>query len=129
LNELKFPTIAQKKISLNSIVVRLGEWDTSITENCKTDRTGKKCLDEPPAQDIAIEKIIAHESYRYSDRNIHDDIALIRLLQPAQLNSMVSLICLPQTIALRSVNLVGETVFVTGWGLTEHSEASTKCRH
>jgi hypothetical protein len=129
LNELKFPTNAQKKISLNSKVVRLGEWDTSITEKCKTDRTGKECLDEPPVQDIEIEKIIAHESYRHYYSNHHDDIALIRLLQPAQLNSMVSLICLPQTNALRSVNLVGETVFVTGWGLTEHSEATTKCRH
>jgi secreted trypsin-like serine protease len=109
---------------LNSTLVRLGEWDTSTTEDCDNGRGVRDCVDEP-VQDIAIEKIIVHENYRKSDNNVHNDIALIRLREPAKLNYFVSPICLPQTDALKSVNLVDKTVFVAGWGITEDSTTTT----
>jgi secreted trypsin-like serine protease len=99
-------------------LVRLGEWDTSTDQDCDTSRGTQDCVDEP-VQDIAIERIVVHERYRKSDKNVHHDIALIRLRQPARYNFYVSPICLPQTDSLRRKNLVDSVATVAGWGITE----------
>jgi secreted trypsin-like serine protease len=102
-------------------LVRLGEWDTSTARDCDTSDGVPDCVDEP-VQDIGIERIIVHESYRKSDANFPNDIALIHLRQPATFNFYVSPICLPLTDALRQKDLADSIATVAGWGITERGE-------
>lgn len=63
--------------------MRLGEWNTSSTRDCLADDcTG-------PVQDIAVEQIMAHESYNPKDANQHNDIALLRLAEDARFTGKV----------------------------------------
>jgi secreted trypsin-like serine protease len=102
-------------------LVRLGEWNTATDQDCDTSDGTPDCVDEP-VQDIGIAKIIAHESYRKSDPNMHNDIALIRLRQPATFNFYVSPVCLPLTVTLRRKNPINSFATVAGWGYTEEGE-------
>jgi len=99
--------------------VRLGEWDTSTVRDCDTSKGVEDCVDEP-VQDIAIDRTIIHENYQKQDT--HNDIALVRLRQPAILNAFVDPICLPQTDLLRQKNLDGSFATVAGFGRTETGE-------
>jgi len=59
--------------------------------------------------DIPVEKIILHPDYSKSLHN--NDIALLKLSQPAQLNSHVHPACLPS-----GEIPVGSQCYITGWG-------------
>ncbi len=66
-------------------------------------------------QDIDVAKIIMHESYETpnSDSN---DIALIKLVSPADLGVGVGLVCLPDTGHQLPVDNVNKKCWITGWG-------------
>ncbi|XP_053613900.1 CLIP domain-containing serine protease HP8-like isoform X2 [Plodia interpunctella] len=96
--------------------VRLGEWNTSSSEDC----VGDDC--SGPVQDIPIEKVIAHEGYNPSDTNQHNDIALLRLSRNVRYNDFVKPICLPTDSALKRNSFVGFDMEVAGWGKTESQE-------
>jgi len=67
-------------------------------------------------QEIAIEQIIVHP--RYGQNNLDSDIALLKLRQPATLNSRVAVV--PLIAASGQGNLVsaGTTSTISGWGTT-----------
>ncbi|XP_063904781.1 serine protease grass-like [Zophobas morio] len=75
--------------------------------------------------DISLEheyKIIIHKNYNPS--TYINDIALVRLLAPANTeNANVKPICLP-TGDLLKANLVGKYLTLTGWGITESGHKS-----
>lgn len=66
-------------------------------------------------QDIDVAKIIMHEKYntpiRYSN-----DIALIKLMSPAELEVGVGLVCLPDTGHQLPFDNSNKTCWITGWG-------------
>ncbi|KAJ3647659.1 hypothetical protein Zmor_019524 [Zophobas morio] len=97
--------------------VRLGEYDISLEHECDDHQN---C--EPPVQDIIIDKVIIHKNYNPS--TYINDIALVRLLVPANIeNANIKPICLP-TGDLLKTNLFGKYLTVTGWGTTESGHKS-----
>merc|ERR1712156_256420 len=111
-------------------IVRLGEWKVAPTagEIGLADAGGNL----PPEQDFMVgpDDVKIHEGYdtvREKWQYVVNDIALIFLPRPAQLNSGVQLVCLPHSPAeyrreLGVTNLV-EDIFnkrptVVGWGYT-----------
>ncbi|EDO41035.1 predicted protein, partial [Nematostella vectensis] len=62
-------------------------------------------------QDIKVSAIITHSNY--NSRTMYNDIALLKLATPAQTNSKVGFVCLPETEASPSD---GTTCWITGWG-------------
>ncbi|KAJ2938769.1 hypothetical protein O0L34_g3390 [Tuta absoluta] len=103
--------------------VRLGEWNTSSVNDCVMDDCAS------PVQDIRVEEIIAHEGYDPQDSNQHNDIALLRLAQPAQYNDFVKPICLPLSNDVKNNGFDGSTAEVAGWGKTEsRSESEVKLK-
>lgn len=96
--------------------VTLGEWDLSKEEDC----FDQICLPKIQQFDIKQEDIILHE--RYSEGRIFlNNIALIRLPQPAKRNIGVQFACLPNTVQESEVNmsdLNNRVGTVVGWGGT-----------
>ncbi|GAA6080705.1 chymotrypsin A-like [Tachysurus ichikawai] len=71
-------------------------------------------------QVMKVEKSIRHPNY--NPFTINNDVALIKLASPAQLNTRVSPVCLAET----SDNFQGGMKCVTsGWGLTRYNAANT----
>lgn len=95
--------------------VRLGEWNTMTTRDCNS---YGECAD--PVQDIPIEQTIVHQDYHASDKNTHNDIALIRLARPVKYSYFIKAICLPTDTQLRGFTDVGKKFTVAGWGRTEY---------
>ncbi|KAM9316470.1 uncharacterized protein PAF06_007496 [Gastrophryne carolinensis] len=81
--------------------VRLGEYDRRTLEDTE--------------QQISVSKVITHPKY---DRDtVDNDIALLRLSQPAVYNKYVLPICLPsQGLAQTNLTVEGTETIVTGWG-------------
>lgn len=97
------------------VTIRLGEYDTTTTEDC----VGNECAD--PILEIPVDRAIPHSGY--SDRNINrkDDIALVRLANRVRYSYYVRPIC----IAEESTSLpVNTDVFVAGWGKTLNGKNS-----
>lgn len=72
--------------------IRLGDWNTSTSEDCFVQGVTRECSD--PAQDLGIEKVIIHPNF-LSTQHADKDIALVRLAKPANLSIFVKPICLP----------------------------------
>ncbi|KAK2834800.1 hypothetical protein Q7C36_015501 [Tachysurus vachellii] len=71
-------------------------------------------------QVMKVEKSIRHP--KYNPFTINNDVAVIKLASPAQLNTRVSPVCLAET----SDNFPGGMKCVTtGWGLTRYNAANT----
>ncbi|XP_046658312.1 phenoloxidase-activating factor 2-like [Homalodisca vitripennis] len=81
-----------------NLIVRAGEWDT------KTDK------EQYPTQDRLVTRIILHDQY-YAG-GLHNDVALLLLEYPLELNPVVGTICLP----VQDENMNGRNCTVTGWG-------------
>ena len=66
-------------------------------------------------QEIGVEKIIVHERYnnplRYSN-----DIALIKLVKPADLGVGVGLVCMPDVSHPLPFDNLNKKCWITGWG-------------
>ena len=108
------PVFSQEQITENvEAVVRLGELNV-LSRPGQRDCSGTKCL-EPP-QDFIVSKgnLIPHPSYEKLESNIINDIGLILLPQPAQLNEGVHPACLPEADQ-NSTNVKGT---ILGWGFT-----------
>ncbi|XP_066304145.1 trypsin-like isoform X2 [Branchiostoma lanceolatum] len=73
--------------------------------------------EESYEQRIELAEVIFHDDY--DPKTKRNDIALLRLAEPARLNQRVSPACLPE----EDVNVgSGSTCVVTGWGDTEEPE-------
>ncbi|KAL6474414.1 hypothetical protein MHYP_G00179750 [Metynnis hypsauchen] len=74
-------------------------------------------------QTLAVGKVIQHPNY--NAYTISNDITLVKLASAAQLNTRVSVVCLPTS----SDNFAGGLKCVTtGWGLTRYNAANTPPR-
>ncbi|XP_044244247.2 vitamin K-dependent protein C isoform X1 [Ursus arctos] len=83
------------------LIVRLGEYDLRRWEKWE--------------MDVDIKKILIHPNYSKSTTD--NDIALLRLAQPAILSQTIVPICLPDSgLAERELTQVGQETVVTGWG-------------
>ncbi|XP_076069688.1 glandular kallikrein-3, submandibular-like [Oratosquilla oratoria] len=96
--------------------VRLGEHTLSSNPDCNSLR----CAPQP--QDLDAESVISHEAYRNPCRYCND-IALIKLAQPAQLHTIsVMPACLPlnpeQDMGFSVEEFEGKVAVAAGWGST-----------
>ncbi|XP_045875793.1 vitamin K-dependent protein C isoform X8 [Meles meles] len=83
------------------LTVRLGEYDLRRWEKWE--------------MDVDIKEILIHPNYSKSTTD--NDIALLRLAQPAVLSQTIVPICLPDSgLAERELTQVGQETVVTGWG-------------
>ena len=80
--------------------VRLGEWDTTTGQD-------HPYLDH---EDHYVAQVIIHENF--NPRNVYNDVALLILDSPANLNHHINTICLPQP----GQNFDGQFCSATGWG-------------
>ncbi|XP_037784050.1 venom protease-like [Penaeus monodon] len=85
-------------------VIRLGEHDYSNPN------------DGANPEDLGVATTIAHPQYRKPQ--LYHDIGLIRLNKRVTIQPYIRPVCLPWG-AGSNVDLVGKTVTVTGWGLTQ----------
>ncbi|ELK32871.1 Vitamin K-dependent protein C [Myotis davidii] len=89
------------------LTVRLGEYDLRRREKGEVD--------------LDIEEVLIHPNY--SRRTTDNDIALLRLAQPASLSQTVVPICLPDSgLAERELTQVGRETVVTGWGFRSETK-------
>ncbi|CAH2094427.1 unnamed protein product [Euphydryas editha] len=96
--------------------VILGEWDVRKDPDCE--RIEGELFCAPPIRNVQIDNIIAHPGY--TPQVLADDIALIRLAEPADFSlDTMKPICLPTTPELQSEKLEGLQGVVAGWGATE----------
>ncbi|KAK1337041.1 hypothetical protein QTO34_003086 [Cnephaeus nilssonii] len=89
------------------LTVRLGEYDLRRREKGEVD--------------LDIEEVLVHPNY--SRRTTDNDIALLRLAQPASLSQTIVPICLPDRgLAERELAQVGRETVVTGWGFRSETK-------
>ncbi|XP_039109107.1 vitamin K-dependent protein C isoform X4 [Hyaena hyaena] len=83
------------------LIVRLGEYDLRRREKWEVE--------------LEIKEVFIHPNY--SKGTSDNDIALLRLSQPAMLSQTIVPICLPDSgLAERELTRVGQETVVTGWG-------------
>lgn len=95
--------------------VRFGEWDLKSEEDCNDDNL---CTDKPV--DVDVGSHVVHEDY--DSKNLHNDIALIKLAKPVNFTEFISPICLPLTADLQNQADEGKQFTVIGWGTTERGQ-------
>jgi len=124
--------------------VRLGEWYVnkqtlhteanmcSYSSTAQGDCARGVCLPDLQDFEISPRDVTVHPDYERSSYNVKNNIALIKLPRPAQLNSAVQIACLPivAKVAAKSLNLnniqedlVGAWPTVVGWGYTDYDPA------
>ncbi|MCB0123935.1 MAG: serine protease, partial [Caldilineaceae bacterium] len=97
--------------SPSAVTVKLGEYDRTVSETSE--------------QIHAVSQVIAHEQYDEWTNN--NDIALLQLTAPAQLNDSVKTIGLLATEMESTLAAPGYDAVVTGWGTTvEGGSAATR---
>jgi secreted trypsin-like serine protease len=67
-----------------------------------------------PAIYVSVEKIKVHESY--DEENVLNDIALLQLKKPVQLNRNIQIACLPNAKWSEFYPLPDTSAWVLGWG-------------
>lgn len=98
--------------------VRLGEWDTSSTQDCDYSAgVNGRPLCSNPSIDIKVFEPIVHE--HFNSDNLHNDIALIPLQETVIFTEFIHPICLPIAANLRSLDYYNKQMNVAGWGKTE----------
>ena len=90
--------------SVSSVVVRLGEWDTQVTDEFM------------PHEDYNVAEIILHPQYRSS--NLFNDVALLRLDRDVVFKPHIDTVCLPRD----DDDFTGQECIVTGWGTNAYSK-------
>ncbi|XP_043207781.1 phenoloxidase-activating factor 2-like [Amphibalanus amphitrite] len=78
--------------------VRLGEWDTQHTTEFFAH------------EDVDVASVAVHE--KFNGRNLHNDMALLFLERPVQLQEHIDTLCLPEP----GVDYTGAECVATGWG-------------
>uniref|UniRef100_A0ABK0L809 Vitamin K-dependent protein C n=1 Tax=Rattus norvegicus TaxID=10116 RepID=A0ABK0L809_RAT len=86
--------------SSKKLTVRLGEYDLRRRD--------------PWELDLDIKEVLVHPNYTRS--NSDNDIALLRLSQPATLSKTIVPICLPNSGLAQELSQAGQETVVTGWG-------------
>uniref|UniRef100_A0A182VMR9 CLIP domain-containing serine protease n=1 Tax=Anopheles merus TaxID=30066 RepID=A0A182VMR9_ANOME len=102
----------------NNLTVRLGEWDLESTVDCILNPDSDDLVCADPSYDVPVVQVILHEAYT-GRRN---DIALLKLAQPAQLNDWVSPICLPESPVLNETAKYG----AAGWNQNTCADPSSR---
>ncbi|XP_064238929.1 vitamin K-dependent protein C isoform X2 [Aotus nancymaae] len=93
------------------LLVRLGEYDLRRWERWELD--------------LDIEEVLVHPNYSKSTTD--NDIALVRLAQPATLSQTIVPVCLPDSgLAERELTQAGQETIVTGWGYQSSREKDPK---
>eukprot|EP00112_Aurelia_sp_Birch-Aquarium-sp1_P016018 Seg3591.1 transcript_id=Seg3591.1/GoldUCD/mRNA.D3Y31 product="Serine protease 30" protein_id=Seg3591.1/GoldUCD/D3Y31 len=87
--------------------VVLGDLDRDVTEAYETVRN--------------VSKILRHPQFK--KRYGVNDIALVKLAQPVEINNLVRPICLREE---KAENYVGKNCFITGWGKKADRDYATK---
>ncbi|KAM5280091.1 LOW QUALITY PROTEIN: vitamin K-dependent protein C [Ctenodactylus gundi] len=104
-------TVAHCMEGPKKMIVRLGEYDLR--------RKDKGELD------LGIKEVLIHPNYSQSTTD--NDIALLRLVQPASLSKTIVPICLPDSgLAERELTQAGQETMVTGWGYHTDRKGHTK---
>ena len=98
---------------ITAVEVVLGEVDVTADPDCIFD------VCNPLIQRISISKVIMHPSFS-PNRNVPNDIALIRLSTKAVYNVAVQPVCLPLPSDI--IDSSGQVV-VAGWGQTRHDSS------
>nr|XP_048298505.1 vitamin K-dependent protein C isoform X2 [Myodes glareolus] len=94
-------TAAHCMVSSKKLTVRLGEYDLRRRDHWELD--------------LDIEEVLIHPNY--SRVTSDNDIALLRLAQPATLSKTIVPVCLPNNgLAERELTQAGQETVVTGWG-------------
>jgi secreted trypsin-like serine protease len=96
--------------SPETFFVTLGEHDRSKTEGSE--------------QQMTVVQVIAHPDYQ-SGRGFNNDMALLKLNAPAQLNARVALIPLLTSPAGNPLVEPGDLATVTGWGTTSEGGSTS----
>ncbi|XP_054257672.1 phenoloxidase-activating factor 2-like isoform X2 [Macrosteles quadrilineatus] len=91
-------TAAHCVANKTGLSVRAGEWDT---------QTDKEPL---PMQISAVRDVVIHE--QYNPRSLHNDVALLLLEKPLELDLHIRPICLPS----QDESMDGRQCVVSGWG-------------
>ena len=82
----------------------IGEWNFADRKDCE----GGNCL--PKNQLRVIEKTIAHENFITTKSEVKNDIALVKLRKPVEMNGKVHFVCLPfgrsifETVAVNNLD-------------------------
>lgn len=99
--------------------VRLGEYDTSKSEDCDNeDPEDPICA--PPVQDVGVKSFLAHPDY--SRFTFHNDIGLVQLKTAALFKQKnIRPICMPFKEEFQTLPT---SYIVIGWGRTENSLGS-----
>uniref|UniRef100_A0A182R142 CLIP domain-containing serine protease n=1 Tax=Anopheles farauti TaxID=69004 RepID=A0A182R142_9DIPT len=100
----------------NLAEVRLGEWDTSTTQDCEGLGDDVDC--SPPPIDVPIVGKIPHPEYVPTSAEQYNDIALLRLEISVPFSDFIKPICLPLQPELKTRDYVGFRMQVAGWGRT-----------
>jgi len=72
------------------------------------------CSDPP--KNVLIESVVEHEQYDPSPERVHNDIALIRLVEFIEYTNWILPICMPLNDANMNEDLVSKKLTVAGWG-------------
>lgn len=84
--------------SINGLKIRAGEWDTQTTKELYAH------------QDRGVAGILVHP--RFNPKSLHNDVALLTLLDPVQLGGHIGLVCLPDQDQIFDY----KRCFASGWG-------------
>jgi len=88
-------------VTTSSLEIKLGEHDHRVSDGAEQVRK--------------IERIVVHP--KYSNTQLTNDIALIKLKDPAKLSTRVQTICLPPRGTSPSI---GSRCYLSGWGSIQH---------
>ncbi|XP_031636704.1 serine protease easter-like isoform X2 [Contarinia nasturtii] len=109
---------AARCMNSRSLLVRLGEWDTTTDPD---EEDGQKA---DPVKDIQVEKRIIHG--RYNGQTKQNDIGLLRLAESVSYSNWIRPICLPTLKELIDKDYNGEFLKISGFGQTENENMSTR---
>jgi len=129
LNRWYVLTAAHCEPGIKGGLADIGDWQISKELDCY--HRGK-CL--PPNQIIEIERVIVHEDYKKTRRNVFNDIALVKLKKAVVYHDeSVVPVCLPidaYDYNLLGINnleedIIGVRAHAVGWGKTNIPELDT----
>lgn len=89
----------------------MGEYDLSTEKDCVRN------ICNQPVQEFEVEQSIVHPDYDPDSKDKHNDIALLRLSRPVELNEYIQPVCLPLANVRSTIN-TNEQLVVSGWGRT-----------
>jgi len=96
------------------ISVRLGELDQSKKLDCEDHDGTEVCGDA--TKNILVEGTVSHEGYNSSDKDIHNDITLVRLSKTVAYSDYIRPICIDFDATNIKEDLAGKSTTVAGWG-------------